>query len=577
MKGYSKNQMFLVLCSIFLAASTIEASSYDYSASIECRVNPLGPHYEGGLVVNPEFHDGLKGWDVHGNGKIEVKRSNTGNQFIVAYGRTQPSDSFSQWLFLEEGLLYTFSAWVQINEGSEAVVAKVKVLQNETMVVGSVIAQSGCWSMLKGGLAVNLTMPAELFFESENSSSIELWVDNVSLQPFTKTQWAEQQSQSIKKIRKREVRFHVSDKQGKKLEGIKITMKQTRPHFPLGCALALTIIDNKDYQKWFTSRFSFTATTFDNEMKWYFTEKVQGQENYTIADAMLAFAKQHGVAVRAHNIFWDNPIYNLDWVKSLSSKALLKAAMTRMGSVMSRYSGEVIGWDVMNENLHFTYFEDRLGPNASAMFYKIAQALDYKTTMFMNEYNTLEYPEDLKSTPSQYLKKIRQIRSFPGYEEMVVGIGLQSHFGTPNIPYMRSCLDTFGAAKMPIWITELDVQRGPYQAKYLEEIMREAYSHPAVEGIIVWSGWKPTGCSNMCLTDNNFTNLPAGDVVDKLIQEWKTKNLKGETDENGVYEHQVFLGEYNVTVLDPRTGENLMRKLEVSNEGSEPFDVWITI
>ncbi|XAR53038.1 Endo-1,4-beta-xylanase [Bertholletia excelsa] len=427
------------------------------------------------------------------------------------------------------------------------------------------MAQSGCWSMIKGGLTVDHDTEAELYFESENSN-IEVWVASVSLQPFTRSQWAEQQSKTIAKLRKRKVRFHVGNKQEKMIEGAKITIKQTRPHFPLGCALASTILENEDYQNWFTSRFSFTATTFDNEMKWYFTEKVRAQENYTIADAMLAFAKKHGVSVRAHNIFWDDPTKNSNWVQSLPPEELLKASMTRIRSIMSRYAGEVIAWDVVNENLHFSFFEDRLGPNASSMFYKIAQGLDYKTTMFLNEYNTLEQPGDLKSTPSQYLKKIRQIRSFPGNEEMVVGIGLESHFGKPNIPYMRATLDILAETKMPIWLTELDVERGPNQAVYLEEIMREAYSHPAVKGIIVWSGWKPTGCSNMCLTDNNFNNLPAGDVVDKLIREWKTQHLKGTTDVDGVFEQDVFCGKYSVTVLDPHSGVNLTRQVEVTNK-----------
>ncbi|XP_059648018.1 endo-1,4-beta-xylanase 4-like isoform X2 [Cornus florida] len=574
MKVFTEAKLFVVLWSLLLAGRTSEASLYNYSASIECLVNPLEPQYEGGLVANPNFEDGIEGWGRFGDAKIEARRASMGNKFIVAYNRSQPYDSFSQWLYLEEGLLYSFSAWVQISEGNEIVVAKFRNSQNLSMIVGSVIAQPGCWSMLKGGLTVDVTMPAELHFESKNTS-IELWVDNVSLQPFTRSQWRDQQSKSLKKIRKRRVRFHVSNKKGKRLQGVKINIKQTRPHFPLGCATALTILENKAYQNWFTKR--FTATTFDNEMKWYFTEEIRGHENYSIPDAMLAFAKQHRISVRGHNIFWDNPKYNMDWVRSMSPKELLSAAMTRMGSIMSRYSGEVIAWDVMNENLHFSFFEDKIGPNASAMFYKIAQALDYETPMFMNEYNTLEYVEDMNSIPAKYVEKLRKIKSFLGNEEMVVGIGLQGHFSEPNIAYMRASLDFLGATKMPIWITELDVERGSNQATYLEEIMREAYSHPAVEGIIVWSGWKPTGCSNMCLTNNDFKNLPAGDVVDKLIEEWKTDNLQGVTDENGVYANHIFHGEYIVTVSNAFAGENLTKHLVVTSDKSEPFDVWISI
>lgn len=60
-------------------------------------------------MANPEFDKGLEGWGVFGHGKIEVKRSRMGNKFIVAKHRTQPHDSFSQWLHLQEGHYYTFS------------------------------------------------------------------------------------------------------------------------------------------------------------------------------------------------------------------------------------------------------------------------------------------------------------------------------------------------------------------------------------------------------------------------------------------------------------------------------------
>ncbi|CAK9172496.1 unnamed protein product, partial [Ilex paraguariensis] len=164
MKVYLENKVLLLLWFLLLAGFDIEASTYNYSASIECQISPSAPQYEGGLVANPKFDDGLEGWKVFGKGKIEERTSKTGNKFIVAYNRTQSNDSFSQHIYLEEGLLHTFSAWVQISEGSDTVIAAFKTWHNETKIVGSVIAQFGCWSMLKGGLSVNLTMPAELYF-----------------------------------------------------------------------------------------------------------------------------------------------------------------------------------------------------------------------------------------------------------------------------------------------------------------------------------------------------------------------------------------------------------------------------
>lgn len=52
----------------------------------------------------------------------------------------------------------------------------------------------------------------------------------------------------------------------------------------------------------------------------------------------------------------------------------------------------------------------------------------------------------------------------------------------------------------------------------------------------------------MCLTDNNFRNLPAGNVVDKLLIEWQTGKMKGLSDEHGSYSFNGFLGEYMVIV-----------------------------
>lgn len=95
------------------------------------------------------------------------------------------------------------------------------------------------------------------------------------------------------------------------------------------------ILESKAYQEWFRSR--FPVTTFTNEMKWYSTEKQQGQENYTIADAMVKFTKEHNISIRGHNIFWDNPIYQPRWVKNLTGDELRVAAERRINSVVSRY------------------------------------------------------------------------------------------------------------------------------------------------------------------------------------------------------------------------------------------------
>lgn len=68
----------------------------------------------------------------------------------------------------------------------------------------------------------------------------------------------------------------------------------------------------------------------------------------------------------------------------------------------------------------------------------------------------------------------------------------------------------------------------------------------------MWASWTPQGCYRMCLTDNNFKNLPTGDVVDKLIWHSLTlKDFKGITDAEGYFEAPLIHGDYQVTLTHP--------------------------
>ncbi|XVF44979.1 hypothetical protein PTKIN_Ptkin02bG0168200 [Pterospermum kingtungense] len=488
---------------------------------------------------------GLEGWNAFGDAKMQHREALGGNKFVAAHGRKLPSDSISQKFYLQNEMLYSFSAWIQVSEGNAPVAAVFKTATGLKH-AGVVIAESNCWSMLKGGFTSDASGPSELYFESKNIS-VEIWVDSISLQPFTQEEWTFHQDQSIKKIRKSKVRIQAVDKQGNPLPNSRISIEQKKPGFPVGCAINKNILTNTAYKDWFTSR--FTVTTFEDEMKWYSTEVSPGHEDYSSADALLGFAKEHNIAVRGHNVLWDDPSFQPGWVFSLSPTPLYKAVAKRINSVMSRYKGQVISWDVVNENLHFSFFESKLGKQASAFFYKLAHTTDGTVPLFLNDYNTIEDSRDVATTPAMYLRKLREIQAFPGNRDARMGIGLEGHFSTPNLPYMRASIDTLATTRLPIWLTELDVLSSPNQDKYLDQVMKEAYSHPKVDGIVLWSAWKPQGCYRMCLTDNNFKNLPTGDVVDNLLQQWGSKTLMmGSTNSAGFFEATLFHGEYEVNI-----------------------------
>lgn len=255
------------------------------------------------------------------------------------------------------------------------------------------------------------------------------------------------------------MKIQAVDSEGKPLANRTLTIAQKFARFPFGCAINKNILNNQAYKDWFTSRFKYT--TFENEMKWYTNERVQNQEDYSSADALLQFTKSNGISVRGHNVFWDNPKSQPSWVPNLAPQQLAAAATKRINSVMRRYSGQVIAWDVVNENMHFNFFESKLGVTASSKFYETASFLDRRAALFLNEYNTIEQPGEGSASPDNYLRKIGDIRA-GGYRGPL-SIGLEGHFTQVNIPYMRSAIDKIASSGLPIWITELDTQPGPNQ------------------------------------------------------------------------------------------------------------------
>ncbi|KAJ0969958.1 hypothetical protein J5N97_022835 [Dioscorea zingiberensis] len=359
-----------------------------------------------------------------------------------------------------------------------------------------------------------------IHFHSAEKNLTDIMISSASLQPFTK--------------RKRMVAIHVSDEQGNQISGATILVQQLSKDFLFGSAIAKTIIGNSAYQKWFTKRFN--AAVFENELKWYATEPEQGKLNYSLADQMLEFVRANQIVVRGHNIFWEDPMYTPKWVLNLTGEDLKSAVDSRIQSLMSRYKGEFVHWDVNNEMLHYAFYEERLGSNASLNFFETAQEEDPLATLFMNDFNVVETCDDLNSTVDSYVSRLQELKQGGASLE---GVGLEGHFTRPNIPFMRAVIDKLATLNLPIWLTE---------AIYLEEVLREGYSHPSINGIMLWTALHPNGCYQMCLTDDKFENLPAGDVVDKLIQEWQTNQTGGFTNEHGLYSFNGFLGEYKITV-----------------------------
>ncbi|XP_019089277.1 PREDICTED: uncharacterized protein LOC104729865 [Camelina sativa] len=535
--GFFLCMLFFLWCLVSTGMS-IDPFSHSHSLITEClRKPPRSSETQGFLLLSRSVEDDSdEGWKIDGNGIIR---------------------EIAQRVQLHQGNIYSFSAWVKLRKGNDKKVGVVFRTENERLVHGGEIrAKQGCWTLLKGGIVPDVSGPVDIFFESEDREA-KISATNVLLKQFSKEEWKLKQDQLIEKIRKSKVRFEVTYQNKTAVKGAVVSLKQTKSSFLLGCGINFRILQSQGYREWFASRFKITS--FTNEMKWYATEKARGQENYTLADSMLKFAKDNGILVRGHTVLWDNPKMQPSWVKSIKDpKDVMNVTLNRINSVMKRYKGKLTGWDVVNENVHWDYFEKMLGENASSRFYNLAYKIDPDVRLFVNEYNTIENPKEFTATPIKVKKEMEKILAYPGNKNIKGAIGAQGHFGPtqPNLAYMRSALDTLGSLGLPIWLTELDMPKCPNQEKYIEDILREAYSHPAVEGIIIFGGPEVSGFDKLTLADKYFNNTKTGDVIDKLLKEWHQKSseipkIVTADSENEEEDVSLLHGHYSVNVSHP--------------------------
>ena len=132
------------------------------------------------------------------------------------------------------------------------------------------------------------------------------------------------------------------------------------------------------------------------------------------------------------------------------------------------------------------------------------------------------------------------------------GIGMQSHFTDPQAPEnMLKILDEYGKYGLPIKLTEYDFNTfdEALAGDYMRDILYVAFSHPAVEGFLMWGFWDGQHwLGNAPIFRADWSLKPSGKVFDELVHHrWSTR-LEGKSDATGIYAGRGFYGDYRVSV-----------------------------
>ena len=359
--------------------------------------------------------------------------------------------------------------------------------------------------------------------------------------------------------------------------GDKVMIEQLEHEFWFGCAISNGVFgtrmaenDKQQYKEKFLQNFNSAVT--ENALKWLDMERQKGQPDFTIIDGILNWTEKNNIPLRGHNLFWGIPQFVQPWVKELSNEELRKTIQNRARTITSKYKGRFAEYDLNNEMIHGNYYEDRLGPEITKLMEQWAHEGDPNAKLYLNDYDIL--------TGNRLDDYMTHIRNLLSQGVKVAGIGVQGHLHTDTFErdQLRRALDSLAVFRLPIRITEFNMpgQRSEFyrgkinvmtaaeeeqKAKELVDYYRICFSHPAVEGILMWGFWEGANWIPVSsLYRRDWTPTPAAEAYRNLIfKEWWTSE-SGKAGRKGIFSTAAFYGKYRVTV------NGVSREIELTGE-----------
>ena len=241
------------------------------------------------------------------------------------------------------------------------------------------------------------------------------------------------------------------------------------------------------------------------EAKWAATEPEQDRFTFGKLDWAMGYARQHGMAVRLHNLAWG--VYNPPWLASaLASGQADHVLRHHIATAAGRYAGQVLAWDVCNEpsdprwnqadDLVNIGWKKALGARYVDTAFLAAHTADPHALLFIND-DLLEYDDAASQAKRDgYLRLLPRLlaRGVP-----VQGFGLEAHLRPERklaeAPY-RDFLREIAGMGLVIHVTELDISdrtlpaevapRDRAVAALCERFLDVVLDERAVRAVLTW-------------------------------------------------------------------------------------------
>jgi endo-1,4-beta-xylanase len=213
----------------------------------------------------------------------------------------------------------------------------------------------------------------------------------------------------------------------------------------------------------------FTTIVAENCMK---PQPIHPEENkyfWDDADKLVAFGEKNKQVVTGHCLIWHSQIGKWFFVDSDGKDVVPEVLKERMrqhiSTVVGRYKGRVLGWDVVNEAFedNGTYrkskFYQILGKDFIKYAFQFAHEADPNAELYYNDYNV--------ETPAKCDAIVELVKELKAADCRIDAVGSQAHWHmkSPTVEAAETSILKLKAAGVKILYTELDISilPSPYE------------------------------------------------------------------------------------------------------------------
>jgi endo-1,4-beta-xylanase len=229
--------------------------------------------------------------------------------------------------------------------------------------------------------------------------------------------------------------------------------------FPVGTCIQAAQLDDPGYAALVAAQVA--QLTPEWELKMEYVLQADGSYRFDAPDRIAAFAADHGQRFFGHTLVWyaQKPDAFERLAGEAARDAFRDAFAAYVTTVVGRYKGRAVAWDVVNEAVaedgdgwRDSLWSQQLGALDHMTFaYKLARAADPVAELFLNDYN-------LENNPRKRATFLALAESLLKAGAPLTGLGTQTHVAADLAPgAITAALKDLASLGLKVRISEMDV------------------------------------------------------------------------------------------------------------------------